>query len=482
MTQEQVIKLVERLSTLSIEAEWLEFKVNNDKPDLIGEYISAIANSATLCDRRCGYLVFGVADDSHELVGTEFNPSTARVGNENLDAWLARMITGTDFTIHSASWNSKNFVVFKIDAAIGRPAKFKNHAYIRIGSYKKSLSDYPDKERKIWQKSAATCFETTLATELVTSKEVLELLEWDSLFKLLNLPVPTSKTRVIQKLVEEKFIVDNIETPDKYYITNLGAILLAKDLHKFNHLSRKAIRVIVYKGKNKLNTVKEQMGSRGYAVGFEGLINYINALIPSNEEIGKVFRKEVKLYPEIAIRELVANALIHQDFSITGSGPMIELYEDRIEISNPGKPLIDPLRFIDYAPRSRNEKLAYFMRRANICEERGSGIDKVIDSTEFYQLPAPNFISEGSFMKVIVYAKKTLRQMTREDKIRACYQHCCLKYVSNDVMTNQTLRQRFNVEEKNYPMISRIITDTVNEKLIKSLEPRSKKYIPFWAE
>lgn len=194
----------------------------------------------------------------------------------------------------------------------------------------------------------------------------------------------------------------------------------------------------------------------------------------------------LKLYPEIAIRELVANALIHQDFSITGTGPMIEIFANRVEITNPGEPLINSLRFIDHSPISRNEKLAYFMRRINICEERGSGIDKVVDAVENYQLPAPNFIAEEDYLRVILYASKSLREMDKDDKIRACYQHCCLKYVSSDFMTNQTLRQRFNIKEKNYSTASRIIADTINAGLIKDRDPmnRSKKlsaYVPIWA-
>lgn len=481
MNKESILKLVERLTTINSESEWLEFKLNNDKPELIGEYISAIANSACLCDRRFGYLIYGVSD-SKTIEGSDFDPTSSKVGNENIDAWLFRMIEGVDFAIHVADYNEKKIVLFKIDAAIGRPARFQGKAYVRIGSYKKLLTDYPEKERKIWQRSASVSFETTFATELLDENEILQLLDYETVFKLLEYPLPPTPEGVIQKLLEENFIVNNIETPNKHYITNLGAILLAKDLHRFGHLERKAIRVIMYKGKNKLNAIKDIVGAKGYAVGFEGLINYINELVPAYEEIGKAFRKSVKIYPEIAIRELVANALIHQDFSITGTGPVIEIYEDRMEISNPGKPLIDPLRFLDQNPRSRNEKLAYFMRRANICEERGSGIDKVITATELHELPAPNFISEPTYMKVIVYAKKTWAQMTRDDKIRTCYQHCSLKYLSSDLMTNQSLRKRLNVEEKNYPMISRVIADTINLNLIKTSEPKSKKYVPFWVQ
>ncbi len=88
------------------------------------------------------------------------------------------------------------------------------------------------------------------------------------------------------------------------------------------------------------------------------------------------------MFPELAIRELVANALIHQDFSVTGAGPTVEIFDDRIDITNPGEPLVDTQRFLDTPPRSRNEALASLMRRARICEERGSGIDKVVLEVE----------------------------------------------------------------------------------------------------
>ena len=126
-------------------------------------------------------------------------------------------------------------------------------------------------------------------------------------------------------------------------------------LSDFETLARKAIRVIVYKGKGRTETVKEQVGARGYAVGFEGLVGYITDQLPGNEETGKALRRQVRVYPEIAIRELVANAIIHQEFSLRGVSPMVEIFSDRIEITNPGQPLIDTLRFIDEPPRSRNE-------------------------------------------------------------------------------------------------------------------------------
>jgi len=199
----------------------------------------------------------------------------------------------------------------------------------------------------------------------------------------------------------------------------------------------------------------------------------------ANEVIEQATRRKVVMYPEIALRELIANAIIHQDLSERGTSPVVEVYADRIEIINPGKPLIDTKRFIDHPPQSRNEALAGFMRRINFCEERGSGVDKVINSIEIYQLPAPEFVVESNFMKVTLFSHKSLREMDKGDKIRACYQHCCLKYVSKELMTNETLRKRLNIKDENYPMASRIIKDSIEADLIK--KDKGTSYIPFWA-
>lgn len=156
----------------------------------------------------------------------------------------------------------------------------------------------------------------------------------------------------------------------------------------------------------------------GYAVGFQGLLEFINSLVPSNEVIQQSLRQEFKMFPEIAIRELVANALIHQDFMETGTSVVVEIYDDRMEISSPGTPFIPTDRFIDEY-QSRNEKLADMMRRLGICEEKGSGVDKVVFSSEAYQLPAPDFRSSERRTTVVLFAHKDIEDMDRNDRIRA---------------------------------------------------------------
>jgi len=194
----------------------------------------------------------------------------------------------------------------------------------------------------------------------------------------------------------------------------------------------------------------------------------------------KDLREKQKMYPEIAIREFVANALIHQDFTISGAGPLIEIFDNRVEITNTGEPLIDTERFIDHAAISRNEDLASFMRQIGFCEELGSGIDRALIEISVYQLPAPKFEADDNFTKVTMLAYKKLNNMTNEEKTRACYQHAVLKLLEGKRMTNESLRERFGIKKQNYSTASRIISETVKAGKIKKSE-RLKEYIPFWA-
>ncbi|WP_027858411.1 RNA-binding domain-containing protein [Marinobacterium jannaschii] len=481
---EQLISLLRELCKLPNETEWVEFKRNNDKPELIGEYISALANSAALQGKQSAYLVWGVSDGEHEVVGTEFRPSQTKHKSQELESWLLQKITPKiEFYFYEFEVNDLNVVILEVQAASHTPVQFDGTEFIRVGSYKKKLRDFPQKERGLWRVFDKTPFERQMAEESLPAEDVLRLLDYPAYFDLTNQPLPENRERILEALAADDLIQRN--DAGLWDITNLGAILFAKKLQEFKHLGRKAVRLILYRGNSRIQTIRELEGAKGYAVGYEGLIDYLKTLLPSNEEIGRAFRKEVPMYPELAIRELVANAIIHQDFSLTGTGPMIELFDSRMEITNPGLPLVDTQRFLDSPPQSRNEALASFMRRINICEERGTGIDKVVSQTELYQLPAPIFEQTEQHTKVSLFAHKDYKEMDTEEKIRACYLHCCLRYVNHEAMNNSSLRTRFNIDSANSATASRIIKLAVDEGLIRLYDPKANrrawKYVPYWA-
>ncbi len=479
-----VVGLVQELRAMPRETEWVEFKVNNSNPSDIGEYISALANSAALLGKPRAFVVWGTEDGTRRIVGTTFEPATAKQGNEDLENWLTRLLQPqVPFRFHTCEVAGLRVVVLEIDSALHQPVRFSGEEYIRTGSYKKKLKDHPEKERALWQRFTRTAFEDGVATQRVSADDVLQLLAFTAYFDLLRAPLPSDRAGILAALEADR-LVQRTEG-GMWNITNLGAVLFAKDLSRFDDLRRKVVRLVQYAGPGRILTTKEQSVTSGYAAGFESLIQTVLAVLPTNEVIGTAIRTSVPMFPPLAVREVVANALIHQDFSITGAGPMIELFEGRMEVTNPGRPLVPADRLLDQPPRSRNEKLASLMRRFGICEERGSGIDKVVFEVEFFQLPAPLFDTPGESMRVVLFGHRALRDMEKQDRIRACYLHACLRYAGRQTMTNTSLRERFGIDEKNAATASNLLSEAVDAGVIIIQDPqvgyRLRRYLPWWA-
>ncbi len=483
METADLVKLVDTLRKLPQETEWVEFKHNFHSPEEIGERLSALSNSACLHNKPYGYLVFGIENETHRVLGTTFKAKSHKKGNEELEMWLTiRINPKIDFNVYEFDYaDGLHISMYRVPAAINIPVEFTNEAYIRVGSLTKKLSMFKDKEAKIWNKNNSRPLSRIIAKNNLSIQETVSLLSVETYFDLMKLPMPTTQQAIIEKFKSEQLVVDD-ETG--LAITELGAILFAKNFDDFADLKRKAVRVIVYKGKNKLETERENIFSKGYALLFETMIEWIMGQLPAKEEIGKALRNNITMYPEITIREIVANMIIHQNFAERGF-PMVEIYEDRIDISNPGQPLINTDRFIDEYV-SRNSDLADIMRRMGFCEEKGSGMDKALINSELRQLPPMRFAVSEIRTTITLFSYRVLAEMTKSEKLSAAYQHACLKYVSGELMTNQSLRERFGVEQKNYPMISRIIKDAIDSNLIKEADPENKnrrlvKYIPYWA-
>lgn len=448
--------------------EFKEAKTQFDNNKLY-KYCVALANEGG------GYLLLGIADKPpRPVVGTAAFNDPVAMAEKLFEA------IGFRVDIEEVAHSAGRVVVFHIPPRPRGTAYHFNGAYfMRAGEGLVPMSE--DQLRRIFAEGTPDWLEETSKRGL-DGQEVIELLDTQTFFELLKLPYPTERSGVLDRLVQERLV--DIEN-GKYSIRRLGALLLAKHLQDFEDMARKAPRVLVYPGNSKLETKLDQGGAKGYAVGFQGLVGFVMAQLPQNEIIEDALRKEVKLVPEIVIRELVANALIHQDFRQTGASVMVEIYANRVEITNPGEPIVPVERFID-GYQSRNERLADLMRRMRICEEKSSGIDKVVNAAEVFQLPAPNFRAGHNRTVVTIYGPKDFEDMDRDDRIRACYQHCVLKWVMSERMTNQSLRERFHLSESKSAIVSQIISAAIEVHAIKPDEKvgasrKYARYLPFWA-
>lgn len=461
------------------ELDWKEsLSPNNDK---LTKHLAAFANYP-----GGGFMTFGVEDTTANLKGVNSEEASqimqklSSLGRDSLSPPIK-----LDHSIESYKGIPLLFVFVCESAA--KPVHLKSASiedtYIRSGGTTRKASR--QEVGGLMLNSKTPQFEELHASSLKSEFEVLNSLDYKSIFKLLNKPVPQMNAEIIQWMQHERMI-EPID--DKgFYITNFGALAAADNIAEFHELSRKTIRLIHYEGVNKTRTKQERDGLKGYAIGFSGLISFIKAMLPSSEIIKEALRAEASIYPEIALREIIANALIHQDFSIRGSGPMIEIFSDRIEISNPGKLLPSKKldRLIGATPESRNEILAAAFRRYNICEERGSGFQKAVAAIELFGLPPLRFLETSNSFKVIMYSPRKFADMTYEERIEAAYQHSILKYYSSGAMTNTSLRERFRMHEKQRPQISIVIKEALKAGKIKPKDPNNEstkfaEYIPYW--
>ncbi|MDP3654418.1 MAG: ATP-binding protein [Rhodoferax sp.] len=467
ITQEQI----DIWRSSATETQNLEFKEAKQQYDTnkLCKYCVAIANEGG------GHLVLGIADKPpRAVVGSAAFPDSLDIA-EKLFQWL-----GFRVDVEAVEHPHGRVLVFIVP---GRPKGTAYHyqgAYLmRSGEELVPMSE--DQLRKIFAEGQHGWLEG-VALKYVSAQDVIQLLDTQAFFDLLRLPYPTDQAGVLARLMDERLIE---RSASGFHILHMGAILLAKNMRQFPGISRKAARVIVYSGESKMQTLSDVTGEKGYAVGFVGLVQDVMGKLPQNEVIEGAIRKNVKLLPEVVVRELLANALIHQDVDLTGTSPVVEVFSNRVEISNPGEPIVPVNRFID-GYQSRNERLADLMRRFGICEEKSSGIDRVIAAAELLQLPAPEFLASHKRTVVVIYGPRAFRDMNGSDRVRACYQHCVLQYVLRKQMTNQSLRERFGLSESSSNTVSQVITGTMEQGLIKT-DPsapdsrRYARYIPVWA-
>ncbi|MDR2599995.1 MAG: putative DNA binding domain-containing protein [Oscillospiraceae bacterium] len=478
--------LVRELTKLPSETEWVEFKCNYQDPQMIGEYISALSNSATLVGKPKGYLIWGINNETHNIVGTGFNYRKAKKGNENLENWLAHMLNPrVECNFYEVPMSDdETVIILEVACAQLRPVSFSGVEFIRVGASKKKLNDYPDKERELWKAFDSTPYELRLAACNLSEDEVFMLLDYPKYYGKLGLPIPKNRDQVLVDFQNEKFLSTN--DAGKWDITNMGAILLAKEIKKFEGLLKKTIRVIWYKDKGRADVIREKEFNNGYISSHEEVVQYIMTIIPQEEVIVGANRTTIVAYPEIAIRELLANSMIHQAIEQKGTNIMVELFSNRIEFSNAGCPLVEIDRIIDTVPVSRNENIAGFMRKCNICEERGSGYEKIITATSKNNMPAPIIRNQSNqFTKVIMLAQVPFEMLPKEDKIRTCYMQACLAYMEHSAISNADLRILFEISDAEIMKITRLIKDTIVAGLIKPVDintaQRYMKYIPFWA-
>jgi ATP-dependent DNA helicase RecG len=422
---------IDALLPIRSEGEHVEFKEakNSFHFEKLVDYCVALANEGG------GRIILGVTD----------KPPRKVVGTQAFDV-PEKTVAGIYERLHiKVSWQEiahpdGRVLAFEVPSRpIGHPLQYDGRYWMRAGEDLVPMT--PDQLKRIMAEGQPE-FVDQSARSGCTEEEVVTLLDVQSYYDLRKRPTPSTRKEAL-----ETFVCKGLLRKEGvgYVITNMGALLFAKRLGDFETVARKGVRVIVYDGVSKLQVKdgKDVTGQKGYAAGFEALIDYIHDQLPASEEIAAALRTTTHAYPKKAVREIVGNAVVHQDLLERGTGIAVEIYDDRIEVTSPGLPILPVDRFID-ENQSRNERLADMLRQLNICEERGHGMDAVVSQIEMHQLPPYQCRLSSRHTTVILSRYKALKDLTPDERINAVYQHCVLRFVTNQATTNETLRDRFN--------------------------------------
>lgn len=475
--KEKAIKILrDSLYPIPSELNELDWKSGlSDKTERLAQHISAFANM-----KGGGILVYGVHND-----GTCFNlekEETDKIIQTLGNIAQNNLVYSIPIDHSIVEFEGYNLLFVYIPEQVDKPVHLRGKDV--YASYHRSAGQTVKMSRNQVKALIATSqgitFEQQVAKDGLTRNDVLKLLNYRALYRILDKNIPQSADAIIERLVDYHLCTQEGNT---WSITNLGAILFANELRDFQNMKGHEVVVRKYVGTNNRQQEFEQHGVYGYAVGFEGLIDFI--MRSTSTELIDVKREDIPTYPRVAIREFVANALVHQDFGITGMPVTIEIFSNRLSVTNAGAPLNDINRLIDLPPQSRNEQLAQMMFTLGICERRGSGIDRAIAAVEKMYLPPVKFTKSEQHTRVFLYPQKSLKEMTKQEKISACYQHACLVYEDGGSINNQSVRERFELSKNDSSIASRIISDTLDAGLIKpaDIETASKKYmtyIPFY--
>jgi len=401
MNAQELTGLLDRLRREPHETEWLEFKENYYEPQILGEYLSALANAACLAGKQRGYLVFGVRDRTHEVVGTEFDPHAVKAkGNQDLLLWLTMGLQpNIGFEVHILAHPKGKVVFFEVGPAWDRPVRFYGTAFIRVGTSKTELHKHTEKERAIWSRrtdwSGQVCEGATVGDlddaallkareqfRIKHPKQAAELNGWDDA-TLLN---------------KARFTVRGM-------VTNAALLLLGKP-ESATLLSPAVARISwILKDAQNRELDYEHFGPP-FLLQVDRVLGRIRNLNIRALPSGTLFPQEITQYDPWVIREALHNAIAHQDYGLRGRVNVVETPLS-ILLTNVGGFLPGDVEKVirQDAPLEiyRNPFLAEVMVDLNMIDSQGGGIKRMFQKQKQRFFPMPDYnLSEFDRVQVSI--------------------------------------------------------------------------------
>ena len=450
---------VRELCSYEYEQEWFEFKENWFQPETLGEYVSALSNAAAFHGKPCAFLVWGVTNDTHKIVGTDFN-QYRDYHSEPYQTYLARHLSpSVNFSFEESKIDGKRVVVLVIPAASEVPTSFKEKRFIRIGSSKVNLRSYPKREIQLFK----------ILSGRVEMIESLPSKYTDLTFSKL-FGYYGSKGILLKKGT----FVQNLGLKNRDGEFNLLAQLLSDNSHF-------PIRVSIFNGETKaspLFSVRE-FGYNSLLYSLDDLLRYgdVLNLIQADERDRVVERKDVPLFDNLAFREAMINAVLHNRWA-GGHEPMVSVFSNRIEILSRGS--IPPAQtmegFFHGVSVPVNERLSEIFLQLHISEKSGRGVPKILDiyGKDAFTFTDTSIVVTIPFERVHTYENRSRKTAEAQDEPLSNRQQRIVSEIRNNA--NITIQQLKNLLNCSAPTVVKDLAFLQENGYIKRIGSRKNGY------
>ena len=389
MNTAELTALLDRLCAEPRETEWLEFKANRYEPQALGEYLSALANSACLQGRPRGYLAFGIEDGSHAVVGTTFDPQAEKgKGEQLLPLWLSLGLRpNVGFEIHPFTYQGERVVLFEVLPAFDRPVEFYGTAYVRDGTSKTELSKYPEKAGTIWNRrvdwSAQVCEQASL-NDLEPQAIAKARREFATKF-------PAQAAAAAGW--DDATFLNKAKLTIRGGVTHAALLLLGKP--EASTLLAPAVARISWLLKNERNEdLDYEHFGPPFLLNVDKVLARIRNLTVRWLPGGTLFPVELTQYDPWVIREALHNCIAHQDYGLRGRVQVVET-PDTLLLTNVGGFLPGRVETVieQDAPLEiyRNPFLAEAMVNLNMIDTQGGGIKRMFMKQRERFFPMPDY-------------------------------------------------------------------------------------------
>jgi len=360
----------------------VEFKENVDKG--LVEEVCAFANAS-------GGRVFIGVDDNSKITGTDIsNAARSRIQD------TLRQIQ-PDLTVKLDVFN--NIIILSVPEGKEKPYSCSKGFFLRVGPNSQKLGR--NEIIAFIQSEGRIRFD-----ELVKSEATVpDSLDRKVFNKYLSL------SGISNVLPPEDMLLNLdccVKTEGKTYLTNAGVLFFSNEPMKY--IPQAQVICALYKGAEKITVLDRKDLIGDLVTIIDEAILFLKKHLNLRYEIKEIRRKEILEIPEIAIREAVVNAVCHRDYFEKGANVMVEIFDDRVEISNPGS-LPHGMTLEDFGKRSmtRNPTIASLLHRIHYIEKMGTGINRMKEACKEAGIPEPEFKITGFF--TILFRRKTSRNI-----------------------------------------------------------------------